>query len=335
MTRPVLVQGVTYHGSTPTSLGGLDNVFGKHISAEALRQHILWYKRRFNIAGLEETLRRARQGIKPPAKTLFIVFHDGYFGNYEIAFPILKEFGIKATFFLTTEFINGRFRFWVDQLDAALKHTGKSEITIMTPAGWQTYSLQDEKYRLEVALKLRRHLKALPVKEFTAELQQIVTELGFPALDDVPLLGKHETALNWDMIRQMSAAGMEFGSHTHHHLIIGRQTEATAREEMLISKALIEREVGRECELFCYPNGQYPSDGNDVTDAIAAELGYKHTLYMMGPYNLIHRKTFRLTGIAFGEESNERELHHKLSARRYYQRKLTGQWIWPWKKNSL
>ena len=41
-----------------------------------------------------------------PEKPVILTFDDGYVDNYEIAYPILKEFGHHATFFIVTEFID-------------------------------------------------------------------------------------------------------------------------------------------------------------------------------------------------------------------------------------
>ncbi|MEI2771025.1 MAG: polysaccharide deacetylase family protein [Nitrosomonas ureae] len=40
-----------------------------------------------------------------PGQKIVITFDDGHQSNFEIAFPILKKFGFKAEFFITTSFI--------------------------------------------------------------------------------------------------------------------------------------------------------------------------------------------------------------------------------------
>lgn len=333
MYKSHLVFGVTYHGSVPEPLSGLDNVHGKHISAVKLREHLKWLREKFTIVGLETMMRDWRAGNPPPRHSLFVVFHDGYRHNYEIAYPILKEFGIKATFFLTTDFISSDKRFWVDLLDAAVKYSKKE--TVRIDFAQETLDLSDQRKRYETALQLRRILKPLPEDLFETRFTETLTVLGFPAKQDIPKLGEHERCMDWDMVREMAAGGMEFGSHTHHHIICARQDAKTAREEMERSKATIEKETGRNCELFCYPNGSYPRDGNEITDRIAREVGYQHVLYMVGPYNLIHPGTFRLTAIAFGEKSDQRELQRTLSSKRFWARKLRRSPIWPWERDSL
>lgn len=37
-----------------------------------------------------------------------ITFDDGYENNFKYAFPLLKKYGLRATFFVVTDFINGR-----------------------------------------------------------------------------------------------------------------------------------------------------------------------------------------------------------------------------------
>lgn len=52
--------------------------------------------------------RSAQEGKKPlPTNPLLITFDDGYANNYQLAFPLLKEFGFKANIFLVYETIDG------------------------------------------------------------------------------------------------------------------------------------------------------------------------------------------------------------------------------------
>lgn len=335
MSKFTLAFGVTYHGSTPEHLEGLDNAYGKHISAANLREHLRWFMQRFHVIGMAEMLKQVRNGALPPRNSLFIVFHDGYRGNYDVAYPLLKEFGLKATFFPTTDFMGTARRFWVDILDAAVKYSERKEIAISSYQTTETLPLEGDADRLETSLKLRRKLKTLSAKAFEDEFDRIIPELGYAGPGEIPRLGDHEACLNWDMVREMSTGGMEFGSHTHCHVICARQREAVVREEMVTSKTLLEQEIGQPCDLFCYPNGFYPRDGNDATDRLAFEIGYKHVLYMAGPYNLLHPGIFRLTGIAFGEESDQAELRRTLSKRRFWRKKLFRGHIWPWDEDSL
>jgi peptidoglycan/xylan/chitin deacetylase (PgdA/CDA1 family) len=55
----------------------------------------------FTIAGLYEA---AKTGIPP--KSVVLTFDDGYLDNWVYAYPLLKKYGIKATFFVNPEFVD-------------------------------------------------------------------------------------------------------------------------------------------------------------------------------------------------------------------------------------
>ncbi|MBU1882228.1 polysaccharide deacetylase family protein [bacterium] len=335
MFSSTLIYGVTYHGSVPEPLNGLDNVYGKHISADRLRSHLTWLKERYPIVSLIDSLRKVRQGRRPPRQAVFIVFHDGYRDNYDVAYPILKEMGLPASFFLTTAFIGTGKRFWVDLLDAAVKYSPRDRIEVETRTSQETLRLDSIPARYDAGVKLRNTLKPLADSIFQDRFDRLIAALGFDFPDQIPKLGDHENCLDWDMVREMSAGGMEFGSHTHGHIICARQDEATTRQEMTVSKEIIERETGKPCEIFCYPNGYYPQDGNEQTDRLAKDVGYDYVLYMVGPYNLINCNSFKITGLAMGDGDGIDVLERTLSLRRYLSRRLKGSNIWPWSKDSL
>jgi peptidoglycan/xylan/chitin deacetylase (PgdA/CDA1 family) len=335
MSKTTLVFGVTYHGSINYSATGLANVYGKHIGVHCLKEQLAWLVRHFRIMTINEILDRARRGTLP-GRAAFIAFHDGYRGNYETAFPLLKAFGVPADFFIPTAFIGTQRRFWVDILDAALTHTQQESLSLPgdSDAG-EAYPLQGEMQRLAAAHRLRNRLKALPHSEFEPEFKRVLNALGWGDPSEVPNLGEHSACLDWDQVREMTRAGMRFGSHTHRHMICATQNGEVVREEMKTSQKLIEQETGQPCLNFCYPNGRFPSSGNEITDRLARELGYQSVLYMMAAPNLIHPETYRLTGVALGEGSQLHKVKKTFSSLRFRWRRWRGDRIWAWEKDSL
>ncbi|RJQ17502.1 MAG: polysaccharide deacetylase family protein [Nitrospiraceae bacterium] len=61
----------------------------------------------FTMVSLPDFYKLRIAGKSLPDRLAIITFDDGYEDNYTYAFPVLKQFGIKATVFLTTGFING------------------------------------------------------------------------------------------------------------------------------------------------------------------------------------------------------------------------------------
>ena len=54
----------------------------------------------------------------------------------------------------------------------------------------------------------------------------------------------------------MSRNGISFGAHTHTHPILTRISTEEAEREILLSKQIIENELGTPVRLFAYPNGK-------------------------------------------------------------------------------
>jgi peptidoglycan/xylan/chitin deacetylase (PgdA/CDA1 family) len=86
------------------------------ISSRSFRDFCKFFAKNFRVMPLGEQIRALRAG-KPVGGSLSITFDDGYLDNYEIAAPILREVGLSATFFVTTNFIDSEFvPFWDSDL---------------------------------------------------------------------------------------------------------------------------------------------------------------------------------------------------------------------------
>jgi peptidoglycan/xylan/chitin deacetylase (PgdA/CDA1 family) len=80
-----------------------------------------------------------------------------------------------------------------------------------------------------------------------------------------------DCTLSWEEIGQMDRAGVAFGSHTHTHQILTKLAAGAVRRELRESKAALDRALGKRCDLFAYPNGEW----SEETRRILAEEGFR------------------------------------------------------------
>jgi peptidoglycan/xylan/chitin deacetylase (PgdA/CDA1 family) len=65
------------------------------------RQHMAVLEKDFNVISLDDAV-AFQNGTRPvPPNAVAITFDDGYRSNYDVAYPILRDYGWPATIFLT------------------------------------------------------------------------------------------------------------------------------------------------------------------------------------------------------------------------------------------
>jgi peptidoglycan/xylan/chitin deacetylase (PgdA/CDA1 family) len=80
----------------------------------------------------------------------------------------------------------------------------------------------------------------------------------------------NQDRLNAAQIREMEAAGMDFGSHTVTHRPLADLTPQEVKNELNQSKAALEQTLGKTVEFIAYPCGSYRPD----TIQTASHAGY-------------------------------------------------------------
>lgn len=72
----------------------------------------------------------------------------------------------------------------------------------------------------------------------------------------VGMLGR-KGFLQWNQMQEMAAYGIEFGSHTWHHLDLRTLQTKELEREVDQSRQFLERALGQPVRTFCYPSGKY------------------------------------------------------------------------------
>jgi peptidoglycan/xylan/chitin deacetylase (PgdA/CDA1 family) len=82
--------------------------------------------------------------------------------------------------------------------------------------------------------------------------------------------GEAKRMLNWREIAEVDQAGIEIGAHTCRHPKLDQLPEKLIREELSVSKSLLEDHLGLEVPGLAYPFGY----SNPKVREVARELGY-------------------------------------------------------------
>ncbi len=69
------------------------------VRAESFKKQLEYFSQHFDVLSLKDFLEGTKRGGRRK-DTLTITFDDGYEDNYQVAFPVLKSFGMPATIFL-------------------------------------------------------------------------------------------------------------------------------------------------------------------------------------------------------------------------------------------
>jgi len=233
------------------------------------REQMRLLKRRFNPVRFSDVIMAMEAGQRLPPRPVVVSFDDGYDDNYRIAFPILRELGVPAMFFVSTGHIESGLPFSYDWFVYMLCRTSARHLRIAEleidqplPAG--------RAQRRGLAVNLLDRMKSLDARTQDDIVTRLETEWSMPRsaghADCRPM--------SWAQLREMHAAGMEIGSHGVWHNMLAKLPGESMREEVEGSRRMLERKLEARVEVISYPVGGMDAfDEQVVTTAQAA--GYK------------------------------------------------------------
>ncbi|NIT34939.1 MAG: polysaccharide deacetylase family protein [candidate division Zixibacteria bacterium] len=256
--RPVVV---VYHRVLARGERPLDRT-QRYVTAAEFTRQVTYLSRTRRATTLAELVADA-DGAGP---AFAVTFDDGYGDTYRVAFPTLRELGVTATAFVTTEVVSGGAWQWWDRLAHALSESVGETFR----AGGRIYYLANEKAVDSAQAALTAALKRSPRRE--AIVEDIATQLGVAA--GVP----EGLYMSWEEVRTLHRCGWTIGAHSQTHRIYTTMTGEETRADVEGCAARIEREIGERPRLVAPPNGEY----DDEAVAIFRRAGFTGAVTMVG-----------------------------------------------------
>jgi len=219
----------------------------------------------FTVLPLGEGAARLAAGTLP-AGALCITFDDGYADNAQIALPILQRHGVKATFFVSTGFLDGGRMFndsVIECVRGALGDTADLSEFGLGPR--DLASAQDRRRVVDELLPQIKYLGLDEREQFIARLSRLLRARRLP--DDLMMRS--------GQVVELHRAGMEIGGHTARHPILRVLADAEAEAEIAQGRDRLQQLVDAPIDVFAYPNGRPTQDYDGRHVEMVRRLGFR------------------------------------------------------------
>lgn len=147
----------------------------------------------------------------------------------------------------------------------------EGQLRYLKEAGYHSITLPDLIYHLAIGKPLPRKPIVLTFddgyRDAYTHAYPLLKKYGFVGtffLVTAPIDEGHEEHLSWDQVKEMSAGGMEFESHTYTHPDLRGQPVDYIVWQILASKEAIEERTGKRARFFSYPSGRYDQQVVDI-----------------------------------------------------------------------
>ncbi len=241
----------------------------------AFENQVKYLKANYDVISSDELNEDLMSGH---GRNVMITFDDGYRDNYSLAYPILKQHNVPATFFITSGFIEERFMSWWDEIAWMVRSSSNSQLP--ASAFWNSLSLHPNSIEATISnlLSIYKKLGSDQKESFLSAVSAGTASGRCPqhVIDDI--------WMTWDMVREMDQNGMQIGGHTVTHPVLAYWDEAIQRHEIFDSKQRIEEELGHPITTFSYPVGQ-PDSFADETKRLLQEAGFHWGFSFFGGFS--------------------------------------------------
>jgi peptidoglycan/xylan/chitin deacetylase (PgdA/CDA1 family) len=264
---------LTYHRvARPDAAATLDDGV-VDVTPEQLDRQLAFVGRWFRPIGMDDLLAHVRGHRSLPRNPLLVTFDDGYRDNHDVALPILARHGVRATFFIATDYVDRRRLFWWDRVALLVKRSPRERIAIDYPERFELpiHAAPTRSAAIRSVQRLIKDSVGLDLDRFIDGLER-ASGVAFESDDERRLVD--ETVMTWDQIIALRRAGMDVHSHTRTHRVLQSLNAALLADELRGSRAVLEEVLGEPVRALSYPVGKPVSGVAHIRQAVC-DAGYE------------------------------------------------------------
>jgi peptidoglycan/xylan/chitin deacetylase (PgdA/CDA1 family) len=225
---------------------------------EAFRRQAEHLADRYHVVSEAEVAHAVRSGAELPRRSLWLTFDDGDPTVFEVAQPVLDDFGLTATAYVCPGVIGTTEPFWWEVVRAADLHGTLVEGAARHGPG-----------SLEVVMK------GLP----DPRRREVVAQVRSRLEEDLgaPFEQRQATVAH---LKRWLQAGHGLGNHTVDHPCLDRCSLEEQRRQVTEAHEWLSKSLDHTPLTFAYPNGNWAAETEELLrrHGYATGLGFDHRL---------------------------------------------------------
>lgn len=202
--------------------------------------------RNFKVVGLGELVAQIQDNAPTREGGLAaLTFDDGLKNHAQVVYPILKELGMPASFYVCPELMDRKRSIWTLEVKSRLDRLNEnSRQRFFELAGVSGDTQQIIKWMKTIPVERREQIES-EIHDCTPDFQFTEDE-------------RHRFELmSWEELQELDPSLITIGSHTATHIDVSQAKPERLDRELRVSKQILELRLNRKVEDFAFPNGSF------------------------------------------------------------------------------
>lgn len=258
----------------------------KGLDFQLFKQQIEFFNNNFNVVTMESVIAAYENKYELPPNALLLTFDDGYIDHYTNVFPILNQYGMQGSFFVSGKtFIehklldvnkihyilaSSNISILLKDLFEKLDHyRGKEFDYPENKELFHTYAIANRFDSKEIIF-FKRMLQTVLPENLRNQISSEILKNRVGVSEEVLA---RELYINYDQLKCLKRNGMFIGLHGYDHYWLNNLTETKMKED--INKALqcMYEFIDIKSWVMNYPYGSYSDTVVDYISKIGCKLG--------------------------------------------------------------
>lgn len=258
----------------------------KGLDYELFKQQIEYFSANFNVITMEHIIAAKNESLDLPSNALLLTFDDGYIDHFTFAFPVLNEYKMQGSFFVSGKTFVEHALLDVNKIHFILASGNINKILEDvfkqldyyrgTEFNYESNKMLFEEYAVanrfdsKEVVFIKRILQTVLPEKIRNIIASKIFEKHVGIREEI---FARELYMNKDQIKCMKNSNMHIGLHGYDHYWLGNLNRSQMEEDITKALVCMSDFIDSNHWVMNYPYGSYNKDVTKYIHSRGCELG--------------------------------------------------------------